>query len=258
MSRGAIRPCRARPPASKPSPEHAGRRRLRWHGGSRAARLAPPPTLAACRIPVWPEMGESAVHDAVHTVQPGPGVPAAAGCQGLAARARRCGFRGGGGGAGAARRLRGASHPRRPRAVSPAAAAGAADLQLRQRHLLLAQDRAGDASRHRRALRGGEPASRPRHHRRLPPRQPRRLRGSLPAGAAAGRGERPAAAWHGGDRRHHARRQRLQDPLGALRPGEGAARQTRRRDRRDDRPGRGGRRRGTARPAGAARRDRPA
>ena len=107
------------------------------------------------------------------------------------------------------------------RAVSSAADAGAADLQLRQRHLLLAPHRAGNASRPRRALRGGEPAPRPRHHRRVPPRQPRRLRGSLPAGAAAGARERLAAARHGGDRRHQARRQRLQDPLRALRPGQG-------------------------------------
>lgn len=148
--------------------------------------------------------------------------------------------------------------PAASRRVSSAPAAGAADLRLRQRHLLLVPDRAGDLSRPRRALRGGEPAPRPRHHRCLPSRQPRCLRGGLPAGVAAGPRERPASPRHGGDRRHQDRRQRLQDPLGALRPGEGPARQARRRHRRADRPRRSGRCRGSARPAGAARRDRKA
>ena len=55
-------------------------------GTGRSVRANPksPHHLAACRIPVWCEIGESGGHDAVHSVQPRPGVPAAAGCQGLA------------------------------------------------------------------------------------------------------------------------------------------------------------------------------
>jgi phage terminase large subunit GpA-like protein len=44
-----------------------------------------PIALAACRIPCWPEMGDAGRHDAVHPVQPGSGLPSAAGCQGLVA-----------------------------------------------------------------------------------------------------------------------------------------------------------------------------
>jgi tripartite ATP-independent transporter DctM subunit len=42
-------------------------------------------SLAACRISYWPGMGDSGWHDAVHSVQPRPSVPAAAGRQGLVA-----------------------------------------------------------------------------------------------------------------------------------------------------------------------------
>jgi hypothetical protein len=39
--------------------------------------------LAACRIPCWPETGDAGRHDTVHSVQPGSGLPSAAGRQGL-------------------------------------------------------------------------------------------------------------------------------------------------------------------------------
>jgi phage terminase large subunit GpA-like protein len=44
-----------------------------------------PIALAACRIPCWPEMGDAGRHDDGHSVQPRPGLPSAAGRQGLVA-----------------------------------------------------------------------------------------------------------------------------------------------------------------------------
>jgi len=55
--------------------------------------------------------------------------------------------------------------PRRRAAARAAPAAGATDGRLCQRHLLRAADRADDVSRPRSAVRGSEPAPRPRHHR---------------------------------------------------------------------------------------------
>ena len=60
---------------------------------------------------------------------------------------------------------------RREAAVSPASDAGTADLLLCQWHLLVASDRAGHLSRHRRAFCCRQSAPRPRHDCGVPPHQ---------------------------------------------------------------------------------------
>lgn len=96
-----------------PAAQEHGMELLLALGVGRNHRAHLPCPLAACRIPVWAEIGETVWHAAVPSVQPRPGFPAALGRQGLAAGRRRGAFCGGGGGSGAAGRLGRAADPRR-------------------------------------------------------------------------------------------------------------------------------------------------